>query len=70
MPPWKDILSVTEAAERFGVSARTLRNWYHAGHVNGRQIGRDLALDAGSVERAAKNPPRPGRPAKPAAGER
>ena len=66
MPPWKNIVSVNDAAELVGVSASTLRNWFHAGHVAGKMIGRDLALDMKSVEEAAADPPKMGRPPKPA----
>ncbi|WP_328435746.1 helix-turn-helix domain-containing protein [Nocardia puris] len=49
----RELLTVAEVAERYGVSTRTVRNWVDSGHVPAYRIGpRLIKLDAVEVDAA------------------
>jgi excisionase family DNA binding protein len=58
------VLTLTEAAERLGLAASTLRHQVQAGRLRARLIGKTYVVTAREVERyRATSLGRPGRPA-------
>lgn len=58
------LLSISEAAERYHIPVPTLRNALQQGHVKGHKIGKQWVVNSLDIEAYIKNPPRRGRPAK------
>lgn len=63
--PDRSVLSVSEAADRLGVSAAAVRQHLAAGRLPAYKRGRSWWLDASGVERMARDRPRGGRPLSP-----
>lgn len=55
-------LSTKDAVERLGISAVRVRELLEDGKLTGNKIGRAWIVDADSVERRRRDPPRAGRP--------
>ena len=60
----QDLLSLSEAAERYQVPMGTLRDALYRGDIVGRKIGSQWVVLAQSVEAFLANRPRRGRPPK------
>jgi len=55
-------ITISQAAERYGVSTRTIRRWIAAGILTGYRVGPTLIrLDAAEVEALARQIPAAGR---------
>lgn len=55
-------MTLTQAADRLGLSASTLRNQIHAGKLRGKLIGKTWTITAGEVRRYERESlGRPGR---------
>jgi excisionase family DNA binding protein len=60
----QQLLSISEAAERYHIPVPTLRNALQQGHLKGYKIGKQWVIYPTDIEAYLKNPPRRGRPAK------
>jgi hypothetical protein len=59
-----ELLSLSQAAERYHVPVTTLKHAIQRGDITGRKIGSQWVVAAGSVEAFLANRPRRGRPTK------
>lgn len=59
-----ELLSLSEAAKRYGVPMGTIRDALYRGDIVGRKIGSQWVVEAQSVEMFLANRPRRGRPSK------
>jgi excisionase family DNA binding protein len=57
----RDVLSVTEAAARLGVSAQQVRQLIRSGALEAERLGHAFLVPAGAVERRARQQSPPGR---------
>lgn len=62
------LITTAEAAQRLGVTDRRVRQMIKDNLLQGQKVGRDYLIDEDSLE-AAKERPKPGRPAKEAAAK-
>ena len=60
----QQLLSLSEAAERYQVPMGTIRDALYRGRIVGRKIGSQWVVEAQSVEAFLANRPRRGRPPK------
>ena len=60
----QELLSLSEAAERYRIPTTTLRHAVQRGDIVGRKIGSQWVVQAKSVETFLAHRPRPGRPVK------
>jgi len=60
----QQLLSISEAAERYHIPVPTLRNALQQGHIEGKKIGKQWVVNPKNVEAYLKNRPRRGRPTK------
>jgi excisionase family DNA binding protein len=61
--PQSSLLSISEAAERLGLSAAMVRRYYAQGRLSAEKVGKGWAIRRRDVERFAASPRRSGRPA-------
>ena len=60
----QELLSLSEAAKRYGVPMGTLRDAMYRGQISGRKIGNQWVLEAKAVEAFLTQRPKRGRPPK------
>jgi excisionase family DNA binding protein len=58
----EDIVSVSEAARRLGVTSRRVQTLAASGRLSARRVGRELLIDTASLALLMARPARPGRP--------
>lgn len=62
MPHFTDFLTVQEAAESLGVTARRVRQYVDKRRLPGKKLGNLIIIPRKAVSEFGKQPRRPGRP--------
>ncbi len=62
--PDETLLSLSEAAKKYGVAMGTIRDALYRGDIAGRKIGSQWVVEAQSVEAFLAHRPKRGRPTK------
>jgi len=57
-----ELISVTEAARRLGLSPQRVRQFVESGRLRARKVGAQWVIRAADLRRFANKPRRPGRP--------